>query len=189
MKERKQMVTTTTATTTEELLMTTDDPIDTWLSPALQRFFRKTQGDWETGCWNWIAAKDKDNYARFWRNNGNRKAHRWIYEMMVGPIPAGLELDHVCVNARCVAPNHLEPVTKAENQRRKQFRKAEAAAGRPVRMKTGATTVQELTLAIALGLPTGGTVVLPARQGARAVRSTSPATFDTLSMSRMPRTS
>ncbi|WP_374152890.1 HNH endonuclease signature motif containing protein [Pseudarthrobacter sp. WHRI 8279] len=178
--------TTTTATTTEpELLTTTNAPIDDWLSPSLQRFFAKTQGDWDTGCWNWTAAKDRDNYPRFWRHGTNMKAHRWIYESLMGPIPKGLELDHVCVNAKCVAPNHLEPVTKAENQRRKLFRKAEAAAGRPVRIKTGATAVQEITLAFALGLPIGGVLVLPARAGARAARSTSPAPFDTLPMSRL----
>lgn len=179
------MTTTTTPTTTgQEILTTADEEIGTWLSPSLLNFFAKTEGDWSTGCWNWAAAKDKGNYPRFKQGNKNRQAHRWIYETLVGPIPAGLDLDHVCVNSTCVAPNHLEPVTKKENQDRKTFRRAEAAAGRPVRIKTGATTVQEITLAFALGLPTGGVIVLPARGGARPVRSTSPAPFDALPMSR-----
>lgn len=179
-------ITTTGTTTLDDKLVTADDPIRSWLSPALMNFFMKTEGDWDTGCWNWTAAKEKGNYPRFWRGK-NMLAHRWIYEELIGPIPAGLELDHVCVNPSCVAPNHLEPVTTAENQRRKAFRKAEAAAGRPIRIKTAATTVQELTLAFALGLPTGGVTILPAREGERAVRSTSPAPFDTLPMSRLPR--
>lgn len=189
MKEMKESMTTTTTPTTtgQELLTTTDDEIGAWLSPSLLKFFTKTEGDWETGCWNWVAAKDKDNYPRFWQSTKNRQAHRWIYETLVGPIPAGFDLDHVCVNATCVAPNHLEPVTKKENQDRKKLRRAEAAAGRPIRIQTGATTVQEITLAFALGLPTGGVIVLPGRRGAKPVRSTSPAPFDTLLMSRLPR--
>lgn len=47
-----------------------------------------------------------------------RRAHRVVYESLVGPIPAGLELDHTCRVRRCVNPDHLEPVTHAENQRR-----------------------------------------------------------------------
>lgn len=50
------------------------------------------------------------------------RAYRYVYEVEVGPIPAGLELDHLCLNPICVNPAHLEPVTKAENLRR-QIRK------------------------------------------------------------------
>lgn len=64
-----------------------------------------------------------------WRNNkgycfisvGNRKeklGHRVAYELFVGPIPDGLELDHLCRTGWCVNPNHLEPVTHEENMRR-----------------------------------------------------------------------
>jgi hypothetical protein len=41
--------------------------------------------------------------------------HRWVYEQLVGPIPAGLVLDHLCRNPACVRPMHLEPVTQQEN--------------------------------------------------------------------------
>jgi hypothetical protein len=44
--------------------------------------------------------------------------HRFAYELLVGPIPAGLVLDHLCRNRLCVNPNHLEPVTNSENPRR-----------------------------------------------------------------------
>ena len=45
-------------------------------------------------------------------------AHRFAYEMLVGPIPEGLDLDHLCRVRHCVNPNHLEPVTRSENLRR-----------------------------------------------------------------------
>lgn len=47
-----------------------------------------------------------------------KMAHRAVYEALVGPIPEGLELDHLCKNRLCVNPDHLEPVTHQENVKR-----------------------------------------------------------------------
>jgi hypothetical protein len=74
--------------------------------------------DSQSGCWEWQGAISWNGYARIKRNGKLQWAHRWYYEQTKGPIPSGMDLDHLCRNTRCVNPDHLEPVTKAENQRR-----------------------------------------------------------------------
>lgn len=85
---------------------------------------RRTPSGAEGGCWLWTASLTHNGYGKFWVDGAVVRAHRWIYEQLVGPIPDGLHLDHVhergCRSRRCVNPAHLEPVTNEENQRRKQ---------------------------------------------------------------------
>ncbi len=152
-----------------------DNPV----SKVMLRFFDNVEADWESGCWSWTAGVDRDGYPQFWCDK-NMRGHRWVYTAFFGTIPDGHDVDHLCFNPRCVAPYHLEAVTPKENQRRKAFRRAEAIAGRPIRIKTSFTTNWELTVAMVVGLPMGGSIVLPARSGAEAVRSTSLAPHGTL---------
>lgn len=85
-----------------------------------------------SGCWEWTASRDRRGYGHFKVLEGNsRFAHRWSYQHFVGPIPDGLELDHLCVNPSCVNPDHLEPVTRAENQRRRLARMTACHRGHP----------------------------------------------------------
>ena len=80
-----------------------------------ERFWKKvavTAGD---GCWEWNGYVRPNGYGQFGRNQA---AHRVAYELGVGPIPQGMELDHLCRNRRCVRPSHLEPVSHPENTRR-----------------------------------------------------------------------
>ena len=72
----------------------------------------------ESGCWEWQGRLDRYGYGRFSFSKIDRRAHRISYEEFVGPIPEGLVLDHLCRNRRCINPEHLEPVTNAENMRR-----------------------------------------------------------------------
>jgi hypothetical protein len=70
-------------------------------------------------CWLWTGAKNKGGYGYFRLDGKQRYAHIVIYEAEVGPIPEGLELDHVkargCTSPSCVRVAHLEPVTRREN--------------------------------------------------------------------------
>ncbi len=82
-----------------------------------ERFWSKVDKR-EDGCWVWIAGTFPTGYGRFFVGGVRRRAHRIAYEALVGPVPDGLELDHLCRVRNCVNPAHLEPVTHAENMRR-----------------------------------------------------------------------
>lgn len=81
-------------------------------------FWSKVAVDVETGCWEWTAAKAKNGYAQFHFDQQTGYAHRFAYVTLVGPIPDGLDIDHLCRNRGCVNPAHLEPVTRSVNLRR-----------------------------------------------------------------------
>lgn len=72
-----------------------------------------------TPCWMWTASRTRWGYGRF--SDDERRvvcAHRWSYEYFIGPIPAGLTIDHLCRNPACVNPIHLEAVTMRVNNSR-----------------------------------------------------------------------
>lgn len=69
-------------------------------------------------CWLWTGATSEKGYGHFGAGGRSRLAHRVAYELIVGVIPEGLTIDHLCRVRNCVNPDHLEPVTGAENTRR-----------------------------------------------------------------------
>lgn len=71
-------------------------------------------------CWYWVGAIGSSGYGHMKVANSRRTvgAHRAAYEAAVGPIPEGLDIDHLCSVRTCVNPAHLEPVTRMENLRR-----------------------------------------------------------------------
>ncbi len=82
--------------------------------PLPVRFWRKVIK--KEGCWKWLGYIRPDGYSEFAVDTSrNTPAHRIAYQEVIGPIPAGLQLDHLCRNRACVNPHHLEPVTAQTN--------------------------------------------------------------------------
>lgn len=91
----------------------------------------------EGECWRWTGAHVPNGYGQIQANGRPRGVHRLAYEAWVGPIPDGLEVDHLCRVRDCINPAHLEAVTHLENLRRgrtivaRQIAKTECPQGHP----------------------------------------------------------
>lgn len=82
-----------------------------------QRLLSKVEVD-DNGCWIWQASKNRAGYGQTYAWRRGWLAHRLSYTVIVGRIPFGFEIDHLCRTRACINPAHLEPVTKDENLRR-----------------------------------------------------------------------
>ena len=94
----------------------------------IERWWAKVEkGD---GCWPWRASLDSHGYGQFDvttdDKHKNHRAHRWGYQQLVRVLAADETLDHLCRNHACVRPDHLEPVSNAENVRRGEAGKRNA---------------------------------------------------------------
>lgn len=102
--------------------------------PVIERVSEKYVVNPETGCWEWIGQINAYGYGKISigsKTDGTAfkaMAHRVAYELLVGPIPDGLDLDHLCRNRRCINPAHLEPVTRQVNLLRGETLPARNAA-------------------------------------------------------------
>jgi hypothetical protein len=80
-------------------------------------------------CWVWTAQRDRWGYGRLniyvagLGKTVKAMAHITLWELLMGPVPPGKQLDHLCHNEACINPDHLEPVTPSENCRRRDARK------------------------------------------------------------------
>lgn len=96
-------------------------PCPTPPRPNINRLLENIGASTNEGCWPWLGAVSGTGYGSFSVRlaPGRRRsvvAHRLVYEVLVGPVPPELEIDHLCRNRSCVNPAHLEPVTASENQ-------------------------------------------------------------------------
>ena len=94
---------------------------------AVVRALALIEYDPNGGCWLWSGAPNSCGYGQLQVSGRPWRAHRYIYEKLVGPIPSGLQLDHLCRVRLCVNPAHLEPVNNRENVLRGVGRTAENA--------------------------------------------------------------
>ena len=82
------------------------------------RLYARLIVDEASGCWLWPGAKNSLGYGYIRVRGRQSRVHRVVYEDRIGPIPDGLELDHLCRVRHCCNPDHLEPVTGRENLHR-----------------------------------------------------------------------
>lgn len=78
-----------------------------------ERFWSKV--DAAGDCWEWSGGHTSQGYGEVTRGGRLQLAHRYAYELLVGPIPVGLQIDHLCRNRGCLNPDHLEPVSRRTN--------------------------------------------------------------------------
>lgn len=83
-----------------------------------QLFWERASKNESDKCWTWKGCRHTDGYGQVHHKGRVYLAHRLAYQFVRGPIPAGLHIDHLCRNRGCCNPDHLEPVTCAENIRR-----------------------------------------------------------------------
>lgn len=95
-------------------------PIPHFSPEQIERFWSKVEVNHPAGCWEWTSANRICGYGRFsgTREQGNFLAHRVSVHLLIGEIPEGAALDHLCRNKLCVNPDHIEIVTPVINSLR-----------------------------------------------------------------------
>jgi hypothetical protein len=101
----------------------------------VERFWRKVEKS--NTCWMWIAGTDNHGYGLFWVDGRIVKAHRFAYELLIGPIPQDRVIDHICGTRLCMNPDHLRLVTVAQNNQNRKANRGTSTGVRGVTLKRG----------------------------------------------------
>lgn len=80
-----------------------------------ERFWRKVEKGDIDECWEWKGANNGKGYGQIGYNGKVKRAHRISYEINIGEIPEGMQIDHICGNRSCVNPHHLRIATPTQN--------------------------------------------------------------------------
>ena len=101
---------------------------------------------YSTPCWIWQKSCNNWGYGMVWEASTKRVrlAHRVAYELVYGPIPIGMDLDHLCRVRQCCNPAHVEAVTRATNLRRGSNTKLTANQVIEIRSRSGSERTRDL---------------------------------------------
>lgn len=123
--------------------------------PKTPHLFTVEDRGYETPCWIWTRAFcTAGAYGHVRRGKRNILAHRWIYELLKGPIPKGKQIHHRCEQTLCVNADHLEPVTGTENTRRGRRTKLALEQVEEIRRRLAAGETPSAALAAEYGVRT-----------------------------------
>lgn len=106
----------------------------------------------ETPCWIWSKALSGNGYGAAYREGRVLGAHRMMYERLVGSIPEGEQIDHLCQVKTCVNPDHMQTVMQTVNLRRKSSTKLDWAKVKEMRRLHGAGVASPVELAARYGV-------------------------------------
>ncbi|MUN41494.1 HNH endonuclease signature motif containing protein [Actinomadura litoris] len=113
------------------------------VKPLDERLWARIDADGP--CWLWTGAKHRNGYGainRGRRGLGTAVVHRFVWELLVGPVPEGMDLDHLCRVRECCNPDHLQPVSRPDNVARGAYRAGAPRAFRCDHPETPANTVR-----------------------------------------------
>lgn len=104
-----------------------------------------------TNCWIWTGSRSTSKWGHTYGyvaiGNTTKSAAKYFYEELIGPVPFGLELDHkVCDTKLCCNPQHVVPVTRAENSQRRSSTILSFDIVREIRRSKGVTSAKELAI-------------------------------------------
>lgn len=120
--------------------------------PYKKERYRIEDRGYATPCWLWLLKMTSAGYGYTRVHGKGQSAHRFYYEQAKGPIPAGLQIDHLCGVRACVNPDHMEVVTPMENTRRNRGTKLSLERARDIHSIATTTGLSSYRIAEMFGV-------------------------------------